>query len=160
MLSSEKLTELERQIEIVVRSFCEEDCLATNCVWEQCPIRYYLSYPEIVNSSGTIKLDRRVQELLNILDREWNKPLRVTDLASRVGLSVSRVEHLFKNETGTSLRNFIHERRVWYAAKFLKTTEMRISEIAYYVGFQDPSNFARAFRRKFGTSPTQFRSQP
>ena len=67
---------------------------------------------------------------------------------------------LFESE-GTSFTDFIREERLQRARSKLLSSRfdhLRISEIAYEVGFNDLSYFNRAFRRRFGQSPGQLRA--
>ena len=45
-----------------------------------------------------------------------------------------------------------------HAAELIASTDERISQIGYAVGFRDPSNFNHAFKKSFGVSPKQYRS--
>lgn len=102
-------------------------------------------------------MDTRVRDILERVDRHWQSPLRVRDLAASVNLGPSRLEHLVKTATQMCLRDLIRRRRIDEAARLLVTTHKRISEIAYYVGFTDISNFNHAFRRERGLSPGLYR---
>lgn len=159
MLSPQDLQELEQQIEKLIDSFCGQRCGSTACILEYCPIRMYLPSRLNVMGPSRLTMDRRIQKLLRILDQEWNTPIRLADLARRVGLSSSRLSYLFKKETGVSLIKALREWRLWSAANLLITTDMRVSEVCYSVGFEDVSNFNHAFRKKYGVSPTQLRSR-
>jgi len=81
------------------------------------------------------------------------------DLARLVNLSSSRLSHLFKQETGVSLTSYIDQQRMERAVDLLQSTEMRIKEITYIVGFQHEASFDRAFAKKFRCTPTDFRKQ-
>jgi AraC family transcriptional regulator, arabinose operon regulatory protein len=74
-----------------------------------------------------------------------------------VGLSPSRLTHLFTETAQVSMRAFIRERRLLHAAELLSSTDERIAQIAYSVGFRDASNFNHAFKRTFGVSPKAYR---
>jgi AraC-like DNA-binding protein len=99
--------------------------------------------------------DLRVQIALQILDGEPNQT--VSGLALKLRLSKSRVSHLFKAETGTSVKSYVLKRRLRKARHLLLTTEMEIKEIAYYVGYHHGSSFARAFKARFGATPNRYR---
>jgi AraC-like DNA-binding protein len=75
-----------------------------------------------------------------------------------VGLSRSRLEHLFKQELGISMRRYLCRVRLQTALRSLANRALRISEIAYQVGFAHPSNFDHAFRQEYGVSPRRYRS--
>jgi len=102
-------------------------------------------------------MDLRVQQVLELLDREWRTHHRLEDLASTVNLGPSRLEHLMRAHANVSIRELLLRRRVVEAARLLAGTHQRISEISYYVGFTDASNFNHVFRREFGMSPSAYR---
>ena len=104
-------------------------------------------------------MDRRVAWVVDCLDREWRGRVRVEELAERVGIGVSRLEHLFKLEAKISIREYVRERRLREAASLLSTTEERISAISYTCGYADVSNFNHAFKRCFGMSPRDYRAR-
>ena len=105
----------------------------------------------------SIYMDRRVKEVLERLAEEWRQSPSVRELAASVNLGPSRLEHLIKNATRMSIRDFVRSRRISEAAKLLLTTHKRVSEISYAVGFTDVSNFNHAFRKQFGVSPRDYR---
>ncbi len=104
-------------------------------------------------------MDRRIRKVVHVLESEWRANLSVGDLALKVGLGMSRLEHLFKAEAKISIRGFILERRLVEAAAMLETTEERISTISYNIGFRDVSNFNHAFKKRFGLCPRQYRAR-
>jgi AraC-like DNA-binding protein len=104
-------------------------------------------------------MDRRVREVLDHLDRQWRLRHRTSELAATVNLGVSRLAHLVKQNAHTSIRDLVRRRRIAEAARLLLTTHQRVSEICYYVGFTDLSNFNHAFRRELGVSPRQYRQR-
>jgi len=69
-------------------------------------------------------------------------------------LSKSQVYRKLKAITGKSTAVFIRSVRLQYAKELIQTTNKTISEIAYDVGFNDPSWFSRAFKEEFGFSPS------
>jgi AraC-like DNA-binding protein len=104
-------------------------------------------------------MDRRVCEIVELLEDDWRRPHRVEDLAASVNLGASRLAHLVRHELNTCIRDMIRRRRLTEAALLLRTTNRRISEISYLVGFADVSNFNHAFRRELGVSPKTYRHE-
>ncbi|MDQ3280285.1 MAG: AraC family transcriptional regulator [Acidobacteriota bacterium] len=100
-----------------------------------------------------------MREVLEQLESEWRKQVRTRDLAATVNLGVSRLTHLIKESTDSSLRDLVRRRRIAEAAHLLVTTHRRISEICYEVGFSDLSNFNHTFRREHGVSPREYRQR-
>ena len=60
-----------------------------------------------------------------------------------------------KKITGLSTTEFIKKIRLSEANKLLKENSLTVSEIAYRVGFNDPSYFSRSFRKMFGKNPSE-----
>jgi AraC family transcriptional regulator of arabinose operon len=104
-------------------------------------------------------MDRRVRRTKTVLDQEYRHPPSIEELAETVGLSASRLAHLFRDETGMSIQSYIVERRLLMAAMLIVQSDERISQIAYRVGFGDVSNFNHAFKRRFAMSPREYRAR-
>jgi AraC family transcriptional regulator of arabinose operon len=103
-------------------------------------------------------MDCRIADLLVLLDRQLGPTTKIPKLAEHVGLSGSRLQHLFKQEVGLPIKQFLKTHQLSEAARLLRQTRLRVSEICYRVGFQDCSNFGHAFRERFGMSPRAYRS--
>lgn len=103
-------------------------------------------------------MDRRIRRVKSVLDEQYRDPPSIHDLAGMVGLSSSRLAHLFRDEVGMSIRSYVVERRLQMASLLIVQTDERISQIAYSVGFNDVSNFNHSFKRRFGASPGQYRA--
>lgn len=102
-------------------------------------------------------MDDRVRKIIDLLENSRYRTTSLPSLAAAVGLSDSRLSHLFKHNTSLSIRSFIQARRLASAAHLIATTDRRISEILYEVGFTDPSNFNHAFKLHYRVSPREYR---
>ncbi|MDO4284890.1 MAG: helix-turn-helix domain-containing protein [Eubacteriales bacterium] len=78
-------------------------------------------------------------------------------LASMVYLTPDYLSHLFKNETGYSLTNYVIHERIEEAKRLLLQTDMNIWDIAISCGFQNISYFSRQFKNFTGITPREFR---
>ena len=74
-------------------------------------------------------------------------------------MTPDHLQRIFKQETGLRLRSVIAERKLGEAAHLLLAADVVVKEVAYTVGYSHPSSFVRAFRRRFGKSPTEYRQQ-
>lgn len=85
--------------------------------------------------------------------------LSITSIAERNSLSPKQVQRLFER-TGMTFAEFVLEQRLLYAHRLLGNPggrEQKIAMIAYAAGFGDLSYFNRAFRRRFGMTPSDWR---
>jgi AraC family transcriptional regulator of arabinose operon len=75
-----------------------------------------------------------------------------------VNLSASRFRHVFKEETGVSINQYLRERRLERAEFLLRTTFLSIKEVAMESGLSSTSHFVRHFKQKYRVSPRAYRS--
>ncbi len=108
---------------------------------------------------GTVsrKKDFRIQKAVEFLSKDPSCTL--PDLAHCCGISMSRLSHLFKDETGLTVKNYRLDQRLDLAAEMLASTDLPIKEIAYAAGYHHTSSFARAFKTHFSLSPNRYRRQ-
>lgn len=104
-------------------------------------------------------LDARIERAIAVIDDRIAQKLLASDIARAVGLSESRLAHLFKSETGLTIQAHIEARRMRLAADLLRRTGFPIKQIAEQVGFESPFYFSQRFRRSMGLSPQQFRQR-
>lgn len=110
----------------------------------------------IINEgSEPVAIARARQYILANLDQ----PLPLGDVAKHASLSASHFCRMFKDFTGLTLTDYINRSRVEWAKRELLKPEVRISEIAFLVGYQSLSQFNRSFSRIVGASPTEFRRE-
>ncbi|PWT88776.1 MAG: hypothetical protein C5B55_12535 [Blastocatellia bacterium] len=102
-------------------------------------------------------MDRRIVAIREKIEREASLSLSIAALGMSVGLSASRLRHLFKHETGETLSQYIKEERLKRGEFLLRTTYLSVKEIATQVGMGSGPYFARQFKTRFGTSPTTYR---
>lgn len=104
--------------------------------------------------------DPRIGKAMSYLESRLAHKVLVDDVASAAGLSPSRLAHLFKQETGTTIQAALETRRMQVAADLLGRTSFPVKQIAAEVGFENPFYFSQRFRRWAGLSPAQFRASP
>jgi AraC family transcriptional regulator of arabinose operon len=102
-----------------------------------------------------IQTDSRIAKAVRLLNEDPSRTL--ADLARGCTLSISRLSHLFRAETGLTLKQFRRNRRFKAAMKMLATTDMPIKQIAYTLGYRHTSSFVRAFEIDAGVSPSDYR---
>ena len=102
-------------------------------------------------------MDPRVRSALELLARSPAAPWTVATVAREIGISPSRLSHLFRRETGGSLPEVLEARRMERACDLLRMSARGVAEIARAVGYTDPLYFSRRFRRRHGTSPSRWR---
>jgi AraC-like DNA-binding protein len=81
----------------------------------------------------------------------------IDDEARKVGLSYSHFRRLFAQITGQAPHDYLLSRRIVAAADALRTGRKSAKEVAHQLGFADPIHFCKAFKKRMGLSPGEYR---
>jgi AraC-like DNA-binding protein len=92
------------------------------------------------------------------IDINLHYEVSLADTAKAAGASTFHLCKLFRRHLDMTFTEYIARRRVEKAKKMLLKPNMRVSEVAFKVGFQSLTHFNRVFRKIVGRSPTEFRS--
>ena len=101
---------------------------------------------------------RRVRKVQEYINAHYSEEIRLEDCAAMVGMSPSAFSRFFKQHTGRTLMDYIIDIRLGNAARLLVDTSEGISEISFACGFNNLSNFNRAFKARRGYTPRDFRT--
>ena len=87
------------------------------------------------------------------------EPIEMSVLAKEVDLSVSRLAHLFRDQTGQTPQQFVEAERMARARQLLERTGRTVTAIALEVGFENPFYFSLRFKKQTGLSPRDWRRE-
>ncbi|MCD9020736.1 helix-turn-helix domain-containing protein [Cohnella silvisoli] len=102
------------------------------------------------------KIDPRIEHTLQLLTRSMKEEIRIDDLAKAVGLSSSRLSHLFKQEMGESVVEHLNQMRLRQAALLMEHMGRTATDASLDVGFNNYNHFAALFRKSYGLSPREY----
>lgn len=100
-----------------------------------------------------------IRKARDFVSKNFEKDISPSDLAKELAVSLRQLQRIFKEELNLSPNDFITTLKMEEAARLLKETSLSISEVAYAVGFNDPSYFGRVFRKYFGKSPKELANE-
>src|SRR3954471_16944838 len=103
-------------------------------------------------------VDPRISWIVTYMQQHAAEPMRVADLAARVNLSPSRFRALFVKQTTMAPAVYLQRLRLRRARLLIERTFLNVKEVMALVGYNDPSHFARDFRRQHGAPPSSFRA--
>ncbi len=101
--------------------------------------------------------DERIQHAQRILLDSMAQPPSLSELARMTGLSEASLTRGFRKATGMSPFAFLRIQRLEKARTLLESTTMNITEVAYFVGFSNPSHLTRLFNERFKMTPGAYR---
>lgn len=94
------------------------------------------------------------------MERHFDKKkLAIPELCELFSISSRHLNRVFKQETGQTVTERIHQIRIDRAKQYLDEGEDKVINIAQRVGYEDPAFFTLLFRRKVGCSPGQYRDR-
>lgn len=114
-------------------------------------------YSLLVQNHSTRSYSPVIQKAVDFICLNLKDDLSLSTLADQFSIHKSYLSSLFKRETGTTLTDFVTDRRISHAIYLLNTTNEPVQEIASSCGIPDLSYFTKIFRRKKGMTPTQYR---
>ena len=95
----------------------------------------------------------------SFIEEHSGEELSLRKVARAVNISPNHLSEKFKQVTGVNFVDYIARIRFEKACDLLRNSYLRISEIAFAVGFQSLSQFNRVFRKLAGKSPTEYRAE-
>jgi transcriptional regulator GlxA family with amidase domain len=104
-------------------------------------------------------MDPRIARVIARMEATIGEPVTINDLGAFVNLSGSRLAHLFKREVGVAPARYLHRLRMERARLLLDRTFLTVKQVMACVGVNDPSHFARDFRRYHGVPPSVMRGR-
>lgn len=102
---------------------------------------------------------RIFQEAVQIVAAEFSRPLTLEEVARRVATSPRQLQRIFSEIGGSSFRSYLRRVRLSHAADLLAATDVPVSEVARRVGYSEPSQFTKAFKRAYGATPSDLRER-
>jgi len=117
-------------------------------------------FKKVLQSSANNKITRTrkiAEAAKNYIDTHYpDKDLNISKVASNVYVNSSYLRAIYKKEFGITINEYITNVRMKNAREYLKTGNLKLSEISDLVGFSDASYFSKCFKKYFGVSPSEY----
>lgn len=136
----------------VMQIFNQEDL----CAWISTALNEFI---ELVYTSQDAKKVRQITPAINYIDANYDKSITLADIARASHLSVSRLAHVFKEQMGITLIDYLTSVRIERAKQLLLATEQSCTEICFQIGYNNQSYFTRTFKEVVGVPPLRFRAR-
>ena len=97
------------------------------------------------------------EEAAEIIEREYAHPIELDDVARRLATSRRQLQRAFAEVGETSFRTHVAKVRMRRALDLLREGTLPVRDVANSVGYRQPAQFAKTFRRHHGAPPSSFR---
>ncbi|MGL5755847.1 MAG: response regulator transcription factor [Paraclostridium sp.] len=112
---------------------------------------------EINDNNNNEKYSKSVNKAIEYITKNYKEHISLQDISSYVYLSHEYFSRLFKDEVGENFSSYLTNYRMKKAEKLLKTTDMKIAQVAIEVGYSNASYFSKSYKKYKGISPEEDR---
>lgn len=98
-----------------------------------------------------------IQRALTYIHNYFRKPLTLEEAAEQAQLAPNYFSECFHKATGVSFQGYLQNLRMKFAAAMLISSDLPVTDICYASGYNTLSHFTRAFKHRYGQSPTSYR---
>ena len=98
-----------------------------------------------------------IRKVLTQIDYDITADLGLKTLAVQLNVNPSYLSTLFKKETGSTLTEYVNQKRIEHAVFLLNTSNLQIQMIAQYSGIADVNYFTKTFKKIIGVTPKEYR---
>lgn len=100
------------------------------------------------------------KQFIQLVEAHYLDTSSVADYAAMLHVTTNHLIETVRGNVGHPAGKIIRERLLLEAKRLLRYSDTPVAEIATLLKFEDPSYFARFFKKRTGVSPTEFREQP
>ena len=108
-------------------------------------------------SSGQTSLGQKIMDYIQ--ENFCDNKLSLKQISESLGIHENYISNLFKNAYGENLSSYVEKLRIEKACKLIRSSTMKIEEIAGTVGYTSGASFRRAFKKVKGVSPAEYRDK-
>ena len=126
------------------------------CAWISTALNEFI---ELVYSSQDARKMTQIRPAIDYIHAHYDEPITLTEIGKAAHLSVSRLAHVFKEQMGITLIDYVTGVRIERAKELLLGTDQSCTEICFQAGYTNHSYFTRTFKSLVGMTPRQFRAQ-
>ena len=150
-------------VDYITKPFIEDEVIAR--VGVHLTLRQQFNRLEALGTMRTLEqfsppADRDLvllQQTLDLLGAEMAGPPSLTELARRVGSNGRKLTDLFHHHLGMTVFDYIDDMRMVAARRLLASSALAIGRVVDQIGYRNPGDFTRAFRRRFQVTPREYR---
>jgi ligand-binding sensor domain-containing protein/signal transduction histidine kinase/CheY-like chemotaxis protein/AraC-like DNA-binding protein len=114
-------------------------------------------YSEVKELVHSAKAKEFIEQLIAIIESQLSNPdMNIDYICTQIGMSRTKLYQKVKSITGESIGDFIRTIRLNKAVEIMTKQDVPLTDVMYSVGIQTQSYFTKAFKKKFGKTPSQF----
>lgn len=117
------------------------------------------SYCLLVRRLSTAKYSPFIRRTIGYIESNIANELSLSSLAKLQNINASYLSSQFRREVGMTVTEYVTQKRMETAARLLRSTNLQVQTVAQHCGFSDVNYFSKLFKKQYGLTPRQFRSE-
>ena len=111
-----------------------------------------------MNIKGKIS-DNGMESVVDYIERNLKRGISLEDVANHVNISTYYLSKIFKKEMGVNFITYVTDRKMDLAKEMLVNTDIPVLNIALDLAYNEANYFSKAFKKKTGLTPSEYREQ-
>jgi AraC-like DNA-binding protein len=133
-----------------------------NLIYANMCLSYFLSsfiFHDKYNPPAKFPEQDTINRAIDFMTKKIDQMIPLEEIANSVNLSASHFSSLFKKKTGFSPIEYFNHLKIQKTCQYLLFSDLRVKEIAFKLGIEDPYYFSRLFTKVMGMSPHEYRER-
>ncbi len=126
---------------------------------EEWLLSFFYKVNEYINQKRSNRNEKLLSKVKDYVDRNYSENITLTSISKDFGISSGYLSVLFNDHIGQNFIDYLTNLRIQSAKNLLKSTDLKIYEIADRVGYRDAYYFSTAFKKIVGINPTDYRDK-
>jgi len=126
------------------------------CIWI---VKVLDRFTESVYENRNIKNVEIIRRTREFIRTNYKKKIKLIDISKAIYLSPFYLSHIFKQETGSTLLEYLTKVRIEEAKRLLENTSWNTTRISFEVGYSDQSYFCKVFKKSEGLAPSDYKKR-
>lgn len=152
------IIEILDKMETIHKTACYGEDILTNALLSQLLVLINVQFQNRQQIAIQNNLSKKIQEVVQYIQDNITQEITLTTLEDSFQLSRYHLNRLFKKEVGSTIYQYILLSRISLAKRLLESNKS-VTDVCYSCGFNDYSNFIRAFKKITGLAPKQYAQQ-
>lgn len=156
-LNAQQMEEYETHVDTIIKSMKEKE-FGYDIKVKTCITMILLLANSVTETNNGFLTDispKVIRDTFKYINDNLSEDISVHSIAEHLNLSASRISHIFKDYTGTSLWNYIISRRIQYSKRLL-CQGASVTTACFESGFKDYAHFIKTFQKNAGCSPGRY----
>nr|WP_238357846.1 helix-turn-helix domain-containing protein [Cohnella zeiphila] len=112
-----------------------------------------------MSASRKVGARKAIEDIVQYLQRHYAEEISLHAVSERFHLNPAYLSRLFKSETGQTFNDYLSRVRLDATVELLRNEQLKVSDIASLVGYENANYFLKKFKDFYGCTPSEYRNR-